>query len=566
MNLNTVGEFGLIDLIEIPNYAPEQVLVGRGDDCAVLPLDDSQYQLVSCDLLVEDVHFIRNRISPRALGYKAVAVNLSDIAAMGGKPVHILLSLALPPDYTVEEWKAFYQGVDDICRKYHVNVIGGDTTSSKEKLTIQVSVLGVVEQQHLHLRSAAKPGDVIFVTGTLGGSRAGLELMLDDTIELPLRHKERLLQCHCKPEPCCEEIAVLNRLAGAELHALNDISDGLVSECREIAQASGVAMVLQPELVPINESCAFLADLCQADGLHWAMTGGEDYQLVGTMAAERAEEICAQYREATGNRISLIGVVEPGNGVTLLRNGMRSLAEQRGYDHFGAEQTPQSCHQQDSVVTEAQQVEQMQQLIQAQLSELAEREERQRVYAHDLKNHFACLAGLLQCGDVEQAKSYLSQMTEAVPTGSVQQYSCRKVVNILLNQKASIAQNRQMDWQCNCADGLLDFMEDYDLCTLLGNLLDNGLEHADVEGDAYLYLDILQDSAENVVIRMENSCQVTPVLQNGKLLTQKSDAACHGKGMAQIQAMTERYGGRFTWTYDALQQRFITQCQFPKIS
>ena len=132
MELSALGEFGLIDLIEIPNYAPEQIILGIGDDCAVLPFDETQYQLVSCDLLVEDIHFIRKRISARQLGYKAIAVNLSDVAAMGGKPVHVLLSVALPPDYTVEEWQQFYQGVQEICAKYQVNVIGGDTTSSSE--------------------------------------------------------------------------------------------------------------------------------------------------------------------------------------------------------------------------------------------------------------------------------------------------------------------------------------------------------------------------------------------------------------------------------------------------
>ena len=132
MELSALGEFGLIDLIDIHNYVPEQVILGIGDDCAVLPFDDKRYQQVSCDLLVEDIHFIRRRISARQLGYKAIAVNLSDVAAMGGKPVHVLLSVALPPDYTVEEWQLCYQGVQEICAKYQFNVIGGDTTSSCE--------------------------------------------------------------------------------------------------------------------------------------------------------------------------------------------------------------------------------------------------------------------------------------------------------------------------------------------------------------------------------------------------------------------------------------------------
>ncbi len=565
MNLERLGEFGLIDLIEIPDYAPEQVILGRGDDCAVLPFHDNQFQIVSCDLLVEDVHFVRTRITPQQLGYKSVAVNFSDIAAMGGKPVHILLSLALPPDYTVEEWKGFYQGVDDICRKYHVNVIGGDTTSSKDKLTIQVSVLGVVEQQNLHLRSAAKPGDVIFVTGSLGGSRAGLELMLDDTLTLPQHHEKTLIQCHCTPEPCCEEIAALNRIAGADLHALNDISDGLLSECREIAQASGVALVVQPEQVPVNESCTFLAERLGEDGLHWAMTGGEDYQLVGTMAAERAEEICAQYRKETGGIISLIGIVKPGNGVYLLQDGIEHQAEQRGYDHFNSEShdTQRTPAHMEHVM---QQMEQLLHMMQVQLQEVGEWEEKQRVYAHDMHNHLACLSGLLQCGEIEEARQYLAQMADAVPVRVQKQYSSRMVLNILLNQKAKLAEQNQMELQINCEDGLLDFMRDYDLCTLLGNLLDNGIEHSGYSEDAYLYLDIIQNGEGGAVIRMENSCETRPVLQNGCFITQKAEQCQHGKGMQQIRLMTEYYGGKFTWTYDAAGKRFITQCEFSMIS
>ena len=214
MKLDTLGEFGLINMIQIPCYTPERVILGRGDDCAVLPFDEQHYQVLSCDLLVEDVHFIRGAITPQELGYKAVAVNLSDVAAMGGKPLHILLSLALPPDYTVEGWQGFYQGVNEICHKYGVNVIGGDTTASPDKLMINVTVLGIVEHRYLHLRSHAKPGDVVFVMGTLGGSRAGLELFLQnkDVIRVTETQHEQLRRCHCRPEPCCEEIMMLNQI------------------------------------------------------------------------------------------------------------------------------------------------------------------------------------------------------------------------------------------------------------------------------------------------------------------------------------------------------------------
>ncbi|MBR4943777.1 MAG: thiamine-phosphate kinase [Peptococcaceae bacterium] len=556
MSLQTLGEFGLIDLIDIPAYAPEQMILGRGDDCAVLPFNDTQYQVLSCDLLVEDVHFIRNKITPQQLGYKSVAVNLSDVAAMGGRPVHILLSLALPPDYTATEWKGFYQGVDEICRKYGVNVIGGDTTSSKDRLAINVTVLGLVEKEHLHLRSDARPGDVVFVTGYLGGSRAGLEVMLDNAADLPEEHREKLIQCHCRPEPCCEEIAVLNRLAGNHLHALNDVSDGLLSECSEIAAASNMAVVLYPERVPIHESCRYLAGMNGADALKWAMTGGEDYQLAGTMAPDKAEEICAAYEQETGKKLTIVGFVESGNGVYLLENGQRRLAEQRGFNHFKTEKAD-SCEEEQNVTG---------QLLQQHFAELAQQEEELRIYRHDFQNHMACLSGLLQCGETEQALQYLKQMTEAVPQNPQIQYSQRNLLNILLNQKADQARQKGIDVEIHCTDGLLDFISDYDLCTLLGNLLDNGIDHSGTWKDAYLYLDIINGSENDIIIRMENSCGQPPDMRDGSLATGKKDALFHGKGMKQIQRMVNRYGGEFSWMYDDMQKRFITKCKFLKIS
>lgn len=557
MELSALGEFGLIDLIKIPNYAPEQVILGIGDDCAVLPFDETRYQLVSCDLLVEDVHFIRQRISARQLGYKAIAVNLSDVAAMGGKPVHVLLSVALPPDYTVEEWRQFYQGVQEICAKYQVNVIGGDTTSSGEKLTVNVTVLGLVEKEHLHLRRDARPGDVVFVTGPLGGSRAGLELVLDEKISVSEADRQHLRQCHCQPEPCCAEILVLNRLAGPSLHGLNDISDGLLSECREIAEASQAAIILQPDAVPVDEACWRLAVQLGTDGLQWAMTGGEDYQLVGTMAAAHAEDICSRYVQQTGRQLYVIGTVEAGSGVWLEQQGVRRAAEKKGYDHFGA---GSSADETAAVPAE------YQTLLERQAAELQQQEEEQRIYRHDLQNHLACLAGLLDRGQQAEARAYLAQMAQRLPKARGRVYSQRPLLNILLNQKAAAAQEKNLEIQFHCMDGLLDFMTDYDLCVLLGNLLDNGLEHSSGGQDDYLYLDILSGTAGKVIVRMENSCQEPPAVQDGHLCTQKADSGLHGKGMGQIKAITEHYGGQYSWSYDGQGKRFITQCTFFTIS
>ena len=559
MKLDMLGEFGLIDMIQIPCYTPESVILGRGDDCAVLPFDEQHHQVLSCDLLVEDVHFIRGAITPQELGYKAVAVNLSDVAAMGGKPLHILLSLALPPDYTVEEWQGFYQGVNEICHKYGVNVIGGDTTASPDKLMINVTVLGIVEHRYLHLRSHAKPGDVVFVTGTLGGSRAGLELFLQnkDVIRVTETQHEQLRRCHCRPEPCCEEIMMLNQIAGSELHALNDISDGLLSECREIAEASNVSLILKPECIPVNTDCKIVAKQLGADGLQWAMTGGEDYQLVGTMKAEHSEAICRRYEEQTGKKLTLIGFVEPGAGVYLLKDGARYSAEQSGFNHFVKEENERKdipdCG--NSIAAE--------ELFRQRLAELELLEEQHRVYRHDWNNHLACLSGLLECGETAAAIDYLQQMIQNVPEAKQKTYSTRPVLNVLFGQKTEQAEARGIEVQITCEDSLLDFMNDFDIATLLGNMLDNGIEHNGIQADAWLYLDIFQGKNGEIFIRMENSCKNMPEVQHGVLTTQKGNPELHGKGILQMQRITGRYGGTFHWQYDALHKAFVTQCQFP---
>ena len=236
MELESVGEFGLIDLIGDGVFAPEHIIRGIGDDCAVLPYSETNYQLVSCDMLNETIHFLLDKITPYQLGYKSVAVSLSDIAAMGGTPTNVVIAIGLTASLTVEWWQEFYRGVADVCQRYHVNIAGGDTTKSAGGLSINVTVLGLVAKEHLRLRSAAQAGDKIFVTGPLGASRAGLELLLHP--EKSSAGYERLLKEHLQPEPCCQEAAWLNEACGSALHALNDISDGLVSECTEISKAS----------------------------------------------------------------------------------------------------------------------------------------------------------------------------------------------------------------------------------------------------------------------------------------------------------------------------------------
>lgn len=332
MELGSVGEFGLIDLIGDGIYASEHIIRGIGDDCAVLPYSDTHYQLVSCDMLNETIHFLLDTITPYQLGYKAVAVSLSDIAAMGGSPTNVVIAMGLTASITVEWWQEFYRGVAEICQRYHVNIAGGDTTKSAGGLSINVTVLGLVAKEHLRLRSAAQIGDKLFVTGPLGASRAGLELLLHPEKNTP--GSERLLKEHLQPEPCCQEAAWLNEACGSALHALNDISDGLVSECTEIAKASHVGAILTPGTIPVLPETMRLASACQIDGRQWALYGGEDYQLVGTLAAAEAEQAAERYRKLSGKPLYFIGEITTHEGIWLENDHKLEPVQMTGYVHF----------------------------------------------------------------------------------------------------------------------------------------------------------------------------------------------------------------------------------------
>ncbi|MBR6756015.1 MAG: thiamine-phosphate kinase, partial [Peptococcaceae bacterium] len=370
-------EFSLIKKIDIPLQRPEYVSLAIGDDCAVMPFNDEYVQVISCDLLTEGVHFLRDAISPQQLGYKSVAASLSDIAAMGGIPTNILISIALPQDYPLAEWQGFYDGVAEICAKYQVNLIGGDTTSSQSGLTINVTAMGMVKKENLHRRCDAKPGDLVFVTAPLGGSRAGLECVLHTSYLANAVERAGVLEQHFHPEPCCREVLMLNEIFQDDFHALNDISDGLLSECFEIAEASCVAIVLEEDKVPIYPGAS----------LEYALTGGEDYQLVGTVAAENALLLAEEYEQKMGKPLHFVGTVCPGEGVHFLHEGNWIAAKSRGFNHFAVEKPEQQTlfhnvdEQQQYIITLVEENQQLLEII-----------EQQRCFRHDLNNHLSCIS------------------------------------------------------------------------------------------------------------------------------------------------------------------------------
>lgn len=338
MRIHEVGEFGLIERLAARLKGTDRepsVVVGIGDDAAVTAYTPGMQVVTTTDLLVEGVHFRGDTIGDRALGWKCLAVSISDVAAMGGVPRHAVVSLAVPKETEVERLEELYEGINEICEAYGTHVIGGDITKTVGPLVISGTVFGEVEAGRALLRSGARPGDLIFVTGTVGGSAAGLEFVQEDEVgkaAVAVEDASDLLRFHQVPQPQVRAGRILVE-SGAGTSA-NDVSDGLASELNEIAKMSRVRLVVDGGKVPIHESVARYAKKKSVDALEWALFGGEDYQLVGTVKKERADEV-AELFSKEGLAITYIGHVEEGEGVVLRRGEVTVELLPKGFNHFG---------------------------------------------------------------------------------------------------------------------------------------------------------------------------------------------------------------------------------------
>ncbi len=235
MKLSAIGEFGFIHRISPPflKNLPNAV-VGIGDDCAVLPWKENESLLVTTDMLIEDIHFIRSKISPRDLGYKSLAVNLSDIAAMGGTPESAYLSLGIPKYFDVEWMDDFYTGLHELAESERVHLLGGDTTKSPTHLVINITVLGKANPRLIKYRSTAKQDDIICVTDFLGDSGGGLKCLLEN--KLFGDDVMYLIQRHHRPRAHIAEGIWLAMQEG--VHAMMDVSDGIDSDLHRIMERS----------------------------------------------------------------------------------------------------------------------------------------------------------------------------------------------------------------------------------------------------------------------------------------------------------------------------------------
>lgn len=331
MRLGELGEFGLIDLVARDAAAGPGVIRGVGDDAAVYKAAAGEWQLAATDTLVENVHFKRAYFSWGDLGYKALAVNLSDIAAMGGRPRYALLGLCLPPDTEVRAVEQFYAGLAGIAGEHGVSLIGGDTVRGPT-VVVNVTLLGTVPPARVKYRAGARPGDVIMVTGTPGDAAAGLYLFQQPGALGDPADARRLKRAHLRPLPRVRA----GRLLGAQpaVTAMTDVSDGLAADLMHICAAGAVGCVLEATAVPLSGALRRAAAGPGRDPLEWALHGGEDYELLFTVSPGRAGEISAVLEDA-GVPVTVVGeITGPEKGHLLRREGRTVPLEGRGFNHF----------------------------------------------------------------------------------------------------------------------------------------------------------------------------------------------------------------------------------------
>ena len=331
--LAALGERGFIARLRGRLPAPGlEVLVGIGDDAAAV-VWGGETLLLTTDALLEDVHFRRSTASLRDIGAKAIAVNVSDIAAMGGEPRYALVALALPPGVATAEVDELYAGIHDMARRHGVLVVGGDTCAAPGGIVLAVTLVGRLDGAPLR-RSGARPGDAVLVTGTLGDSAAGLAVLDRSPGVPPPAGADAVVGRHRVPTPRVAE-GQLIRASGAAT-AMIDVSDGLVTDLGHIATESGVGARVDVEALPVSEAARAAAQALGRDPVDWALSGGEDYELLFTAAADRAAELARRVTERTGTPVHRIGEVRPvAEGVRFLEQGGRARAVRPGYDHFG---------------------------------------------------------------------------------------------------------------------------------------------------------------------------------------------------------------------------------------
>jgi thiamine-monophosphate kinase len=309
MDDRTTGEFELIARLTRGLSTRADVALGVGDDCAILDLNSATLLLATCDSQVEGIHFTRQFSAPEQIGRKALAVNLSDIAAMGGEPRYALVSLILPSDLPRAYLDSIYAGLRHEAAHYATAIIGGNiaSTGKPASLAIDITVLGTIERGQALVRSGARSGDTLMVTGNLGNAAAGLHTLLHPSAHYPGAAQEVLRAAYRVPQPRISVGRVLSRFGPAIVTAMLDISDGLSGDLAHLCASSNVGTRIDLSQLPLSASMHAVADSIGYDAFLWVLHGGDDYELLFTVAPGNEQRVIEAVRVETGVMVTAIG-------------------------------------------------------------------------------------------------------------------------------------------------------------------------------------------------------------------------------------------------------------------
>ncbi len=335
---SSLNEFALIDSLRRQHGRGNASTVrGIGDDAAVIAPPAGRHLVLTTDLLAEGIHFDLSTASLEDVGYKAAIANLSDVAAMGARPEHVLVALAIPASRTRADVLRLYKGLMTACRPYGVSLIGGDTSASSKGLFVSLTVTGTVPAGRALLRSGARVGDLIFVTGTLGDSLAGLRLLSRKGRKAAARltpsARRFLIARHCRPVAHCRfgQLLSRHRLATAAI----DLSDGLSGDLRHICEQSSVGAEIDAAALPLSPALRTYAASTRTDPARLALQGGEDYELLFTVPPSKKSRL-ARLAAQPGRRLTRIGIIRPKRFGVQLRDtaGTLRLLPALSYVHF----------------------------------------------------------------------------------------------------------------------------------------------------------------------------------------------------------------------------------------
>jgi len=299
---------------------------GIGDDCAVMPAGDGRVTVVTTDMLAEGVHFRLSTAPAYTVGWKALAVNLSDVASMGVRPVASFMAIARPDGLSDRWYEEFLNGYRALSERFGVPLMGGDTTASESGLTVCVTAIGEGEVSHVKRRSAALPGDIIMTSGTLGDSAAGLSLAESGSARYP-----ELLRAHLSLVPQVSEGEWLG--GRCQVHAMTDISDGIAKDLEQICSMSDTGARVELTRLPISDSLRGYCSEEETDPVVPAVCGGEDFKLLFTVDEAGADTLVSDFEARFGYAPRPIGCIVAGSGVEWLRDGASVNEKFQGYIH-----------------------------------------------------------------------------------------------------------------------------------------------------------------------------------------------------------------------------------------